>query len=45
MHSYAQGNGPNGHSSPAGPYALTICGIPLNPVPPRWQDLVLDFGP
>ena len=43
----------NGHSAgngsgavrggPAGPYMLTICGTPLNPVPPCWQDLLFDW--
>ena len=46
-HKHTGGSVRSAHNgnSPAGPYTLTICGIPLNPVPPRWQDLVLDFGP
>ena len=42
-HSYANGNG-NSAGGP-GPVMLTICGIPLNPVPAYFSDLVFDFGP
>ena len=38
-HSAGNGSGPGGS-----PYMLTLCGH-LNPVPPCWQDMILDFGP
>ena len=46
MRSYSNGNGASAHNGngPAGPYSL-VCGMHLNPVPPRWQDMILDFGP
>ena len=45
MRSCATGHSCYNGSGTAGPHQLTICGIPLNPVPPRWQDLITDFGP
>ena len=27
------------------PLMLTVSGVPLNPVPPRWQGTILNFGP
>ena len=45
MRSCANGHSAGNGSGPGGPYTLTICGVHLNPVPPSWQDMVLDFGP
>ena len=44
MRSCANGHSAGNGSGPVGPYMLTPCGH-LNPVPPWWQDMILDFGP
>lgn len=36
--------GASNGNGPRSPYMLA-CGMHLNPVPPCWQDLILDFGP
>jgi hypothetical protein len=38
-HGMSVGNGPDAANGASGPYAMTIAGVPLNPVPEIWNGM------